>query len=84
MQKTHETHVGIDLHKRYMQVAALDEKTGEVTEPRVANRQASLSRHLARFGNRPVKAVVESGYVWNHLVHSLEQTGYEVVLSNPV
>lgn len=79
-----KVHVGIDLHKRYMQVAALDEKSGEVTEARVANRQASLSRWLARFEKRSVKAVVESGYGWYWLVESLEQMGHEVVLSNPV
>lgn len=79
-----KVHVGIDLHKRYMQVAALDEKTGQVTEARIANRRASLTRWMARFTNRSVKAVVESGYGWYWLVEALEQMGHEVVLSNPV
>jgi transposase len=79
-----KVHVGIDLHKRYMQVAALDEKTGQVTDARIENRQASLTRWMARFKNRSIKAVVESFYGWYWLVEALEQMGHEVVLSNPL
>jgi len=76
-------HVGIDLHKRFSQVAAIDGESGEVWENRLPNDSKAFEMF---FHSLPgdAKAAVESTFGWYWLVDALQELGIEVVLSNPV
>jgi transposase len=76
-------HAGIDLHKRFSQVAAIDEETGEVWENRLPNDSKAVEMFFSSLPG-PVVAAVESTFGWYWLVDALQEMGIEVVLSNPV
>lgn len=77
--------VGIDLHKRYMQVAVLDEDGNLIQEERIPN--DSNHYFLRKFldGMEPdARMALESSSVWYGVYRFIQDAGFDIVLSNPV
>src|SRR5213592_785695 len=76
-------YVGIDLHRRRSQIAALDEQGTELLSRRVANDPEALKAILAEL-NGELKVALEATYGWEWLADLLEQEGHELHLSHPL
>ena len=77
--------VGIDLHKRYMQVAVLDGDGNLTQEARINNDTNHRSLRTFLSGLRPdARIVLESSSVWYGVYRFIEESGFDVVLSNPL
>ena len=77
--------VGIDLHKRYMQVAVLDEDGNLIQEDRIRN--DSNHYFLGKFLDgleQDTRIALESSSVWYSVYRHIQEAGFDVVLSNPV
>lgn len=73
--------LGIDHHKRYSQVAALDEKGVLLMNIKVDNKKDSFESLLNELGE-PCEAVLESGYAWGPTYDLLDDLGVEVTLAH--
>ncbi|MFQ5817629.1 MAG: IS110 family transposase [Terriglobia bacterium] len=74
-------HVGVDLHKRFSQVAILDQK-GVITEQRIEHQGTQMEEFLC--GLEPGSQVaVEATGSWHWFVDMVESTGHQVHLSHP-
>src|SRR4051812_23516692 len=76
-------YVGIDLHRKRSQIAALDEQGREPLSRRVANDPAALKAILAEFGGE-LQVALEATYGWEWLADLLEEEGHELHLSHPL
>jgi transposase len=76
-------YVGIDLHRKRSQIAALDEQGRELLSRRVANDQEALRAILAELGGE-LKVALEATYGWEWLAELLEQERHELHLSHPL
>ena len=77
-------YVGIDAHKKFLQVAAVDEDGKRLLNERVATDHDSIKRFFAQFSRDKTKCVLESSSVWYGLFRYLvDELGFNVVLSNP-
>ena len=78
-------YVGIDLHKKFLQVAVMDEGGTVLQNTRVENAHQSIRKHFA--GTIPISAniVMESSSIWYDTYRFLaDELGYQnVTLSNP-
>ena len=77
-------YVGIDLHKKYMQIAVIDEDGQTVSETRVNNdtNQYSLKRFLNTIPDDS-QIVMESCNVWRRVYRYIQDRGFSVILSDP-
>src|SRR6058998_318661 len=76
-------YVGIDLHRKRSQIAALDEQGTELLSRRVANDPEALKAILSELGNE-LHVALEATYGWEWLADLLEQEGHELHLSHPL
>ena len=76
-------YVGIDLHRKRSQIAALDEQGTELLSRRVANDPDALKAILAELGGE-LQVALEATYGWEWLADLLEGEGHELHLSHPL
>ena len=78
-------YVGIDLHKRYMQVAVLDGDRNLIENTRIYNHtdHHALKIFLDKL-DRNAKIALESSSVWYAVYRFIRKQGFDVVLSNPL
>jgi len=76
-------YVGIDLHRKRSEIAALDEQGTELLSRRVANDPDALKAILAELGTE-LQVALEATYGWEWLADLLEQEGHELHLSHPL
>src|SRR5438309_889389 len=76
-------YVGIDLHRKRSQIAALDEQGTELLSRRVANDPEALKAILAELGGE-LQVALEATYGWEWLADLLEAEGHELHLSHPL
>jgi transposase len=76
-------YVGIDLHRKRSQIAALDEQGTEVLSRRVANDPEALKAILDELGGE-LRVALEATYGWEWLAELLEAEGHELHLSHPL
>src|ERR671911_1014760 len=76
-------YVGIDLHRKRSQIAALDEQGTELLSRRVANEPEALKALLAELGGE-LQVALEATYGWEWLADLLEAEGHELHLSHPL
>src|SRR5215216_5574440 len=75
--------VGIDLHRKRSQIAALDEHGGELFSRRIANDPDTFVALLAGLDGES-KIALEATYGWEWLAELLEDHGYELHLAHPL
>jgi transposase len=73
--------VGLDVHKNYLQAAAVDKKGMLLKEERIPNDIDEVERFFADIEDAQI--VIESSSAWHHIYEHLSRR-YQVVLSNPV
>jgi transposase len=76
-------YVGIDLHRKRSQIAALDEQGTELLSCRVANDAEALKAILDELGGE-LQVALEATYGWEWLADLLEREGHELHLSHPL
>src|SRR3954463_2643364 len=76
-------YVGIDLHRRRSQIAALDDEGRELLSRRVVNEPEALKAILAELGGE-LQVALEATYGWEWLADLLEREGHELHLSHPL
>ncbi|MFQ5833745.1 MAG: IS110 family transposase [Candidatus Thorarchaeota archaeon] len=77
-------YIGIDVHKKFCYACIKDKRGVLLEEFRFLNTDQGFTRLLRAIGARPTKAVIEStGNLWLRLFLTLEESGVEVILSNP-
>jgi transposase len=76
-------YVGIDLHRRRSQIAALDGDAREILSRRVVDDRATLLGLLQRLGD-DAQVALEATYGWEWLADLLEEAGYELHLWRPL
>lgn len=74
-------HVGVDLHKRFSQVAILDSE-GVIHERRIEHRGGEMEEFLGSLDPGSQVAVEATGN-WHWFVDQAEAAGHQVVLSHP-
>lgn len=73
--------LGVDVHKKYSQVAVLNEQ-GEITmNVKMLNEKRLFSELLSEF-NEPCQAVIESGYSWGTMFDLLTDLGVDVTVAH--
>ena len=82
VSKQDMVYVGIDLHKTFLQVAAVDERGTLLMNRRVENRPDEIRLLFSAFPRR-AKYVIESSSVWRGVYRQMEGMGLDTVLSNP-
>lgn len=75
-------YLGIDLHRRFCYVVAVDVSGSIVQEQRILHSQADWDRFLSSL-KEPVMAVVESTFNWHFLANWLQAKVVKLVLANP-
>ena len=76
--------VGMDLHKKYLQVAIVDDK-GKVVENSKINNDLSEVDKVFKNVDNDAKVVMESSCVWYNIYEYLSKEKHlDVVLSNPI
>ena len=77
-------YIGIDVHKVFLQIAAMDEEGRLILNERVPTDHSSVKKFFARFTTDKIRCVMESSSVWYGLyMYMTEKLGIDVVLSNP-
>lgn len=75
-------YVGVDHHKRYSYLTAVDEQGKVRRSCRLPNEREALTQVLADLGE-PCRSVVEAGRNWGVMYDLLEELGAQPVLANP-
>ena len=77
------TYVGIDLHKKTLQVEVQDSKGNVLSNKKIRNTAMSIRREFACIP-RDARCVIESSSVWYEVFRFIrDDLGYEMILSNP-
>ena len=83
VRKEADVYVGIDLHKAFLQVAAIDKSGKILLEEKVANDRNKIRRFLARFPKR-TRYVLEASSVSQGVTEfMLDDLGLDLVVSGP-
>ena len=76
-------YIGLDHHRKYTQVAVINESDQIVLECRMPNTLEAVKELLGRL-KEPVKAVVEAGPSWGWIFDTFQKLGVPIVLANPM
>ena len=77
-------YIGIDLHRKRSQVAALDGKGELLFNRRVATRPDELFKAIGAAGEEPVEVVFEATFGWGWLADMLAEAGIPTHMAHPV
>ena len=78
-------YLGIDHHKRFSQVAVMDEKGKVHINCRMANEKVSFQMLKKRLNNHePLRAVIEAGRNWGMMYDLLEEVGIDTKVAHPL
>ncbi len=76
-------YIGLDHHRKFTQVAVVDETDAVVLECKIPNTAEAVNAVLKRLKG-PVRAVVEAGPSWGWIFDTFQKLGVEMVLANPM
>lgn len=76
-------YIGLDYHRKFTQVAVVDEVDTVVLECRMSNTREAVKEMLGRLSGSS-KAVVEAGPSWGWIFDTMQGLGVEMVLANPM
>jgi len=76
-------YIGLDHHRKFTQVAVVNEADAVVLECRMLNTVEAVKALLGRLSG-PIKAVVEAGPSWGWIFDTMQKLGVEIVLANPM
>ena len=74
-------YVGLDLHKKSIQIAVVDDSGTELINKKIQNTREALVREVSKIPDS-AKYVIESSSVWEEIYrHMRDKLGLNVVLS---
>lgn len=76
-------YIGLDHHRKFTQVAVVDETDAAVLECKMPNTLEAVSAMLGRLKG-PTRAVVEAGPSWGWIFDTFQKLGVDIVLANPM
>ena len=76
-------YIGLDHHRKFTQVAVVDDQDVVILEMRMANTEQSVDELLKRLNGR-TEAVVEAGPSWGWIYDTFQRLGVAIVLANPL
>jgi transposase len=77
-------YIGIDLHRKRSQVAALDGNGELLFNRRVATRADELFKAIGGAGEEPVEVVFEATFGWGWLADMLAEAGIPAHMAHPL
>ena len=77
-------YIGIDLHRKRSQVAALDESGELLFNRRVPTRADELFKAIGDAGEEPVEVVFEATFGWGWLADMLAEAGIPTHMAHPL
>ena len=83
LDNSEKVYVGIDMHKKTLQVAAMDGNGERILETKLENKKHAIRALFSRFPNH-AEYVIESSSVWySRFRYMVDELGMDVVLSDP-
>ncbi len=76
-------YLGIDHHKRYSQVAVVDEKGTVRSNGKIANEKKAFTL-LKEYYKEPCRAVIEAGRNWGMMYDLLEELDIKTIVGHPL
>jgi transposase len=76
-------YIGLDHHRKFTQVAVVDDTDQVILECRIPNTLEAVESLINRLIG-PSKAVVEAGPSWGWIFDTFQQAGIEMILANPM
>jgi len=76
------TYIGMDIHKNFIQAAAMDEKGDILREQKFDSTIAGINRFVESLGSSNIKAAIESTCTWYHVYEALDSLGIDTTLVN--
>lgn len=77
-------HLGIDLHKNFSFITAMDEQGHVLGKSKVLNQREAFSGFLASYPPGHSQVVLEPTWNWYWLWDFLEERGYQIQLAHPL
>lgn len=77
-------HLGIDLHKNFSFITAMDQQCHVVGKSKVPNRREAFVEFLASYPASESQVVLEATWNWYWLWDFLEERGYPLQLAHPL
>jgi transposase len=65
------TYVGMDIHKNFIQAAAMDEQGNILREQKFTSDISGIKRFVESLNAQKIKAAIESTCTWYHIQHWL-------------
>jgi transposase len=75
-------YVGMDIHKNFIQGAAVDEHGNVLVNEKFSADDAALGSFMRSFAGNDVKAAIEATCTWYHVYDALQELGIETTLVN--
>jgi transposase len=76
------TYVGMDIHKNFIQAAAMDEKGNILREQKFNSDISGIKRFIENLNAHKIKAAIESTCTWYHIYEALNSLGIDTTLVN--
>lgn len=77
-------HLGIDLHKNYSFITAMDHQGRILTKSKVSNQQEAFLKFLPSYPPSKSQVVMEATWNWYWLWDLLEERGYRLQMAHPL
>jgi len=76
-------YVGMDIHKNFIQAAAMDENGDIIKEQKIKSNKEEIKRFICNLKNpEKVQAAIEATCTWYHVYETLDALGVETTLVN--
>ena len=76
------TYVGMDIHKNFIQAAAMDEHGNILQEQKFSSDISGINRFVESLNAQKIKAAIESTCTWYHVYEALDSLGIDTTLVN--
>jgi transposase len=76
------TYVGMDIHKNFIQAAAMDEQGNILKEQKFKTTNAEIKRFVHSLNTQKIHAAIESTCTWYHVYQALDALGVQTTLVN--
>jgi transposase len=77
-------HLGIDLHKQFSFITAMDQEGNVLTKSKVSNQRESFLEFLSSYPPSKSQIVLEATWNWYWLGDLLEEQGYRLQMAHPL
>jgi transposase len=77
-------HLGVDLHKQFSFITAMDQQGNILTRSKVLNQRESFLKFLSSYPPSKSRIVLEATWNWYWLWDLLEEQGYRLQMAHPL